>query len=189
MSVTIIGSLPCNGSKDWCYVGFDEDGGSVEFTGTVPCGLADTEQQDYADLMENAWRYGALNRMYPGAKHVSVVGSSPLESFRAWIKAGHKNVTEMDGEQIETVIEKVLWSGKHPDGVYQIASLDFMDRFTDGEAAAAYGSQDVKVKIILSKLSAARQIDFRNQTLIDSMNYLVSVSILSQARATEIMTR
>ena len=187
--MTIDGESPLagDGNRLWVYVTIDDvDGDTCQYRTIMPTGYT---EEDLAAL-EYAGKKDILRDMYPGSSVTVAPDHTELESLEAWVADGHKNVTQgPDGEYIETVVEKVQWAGKHPEEIYQIASLDFMDRFTPDEAAGIYGSGDTNVKMIISKLSAARQIDFRNQTLIDSMNYLVAISLLSQDRATEIMTR
>lgn len=71
----------------------------------------------------------------------------------------------------------------------RLTVLEFRGQFTVAEKQAMYtaANTDMMVKMILDDLAAASYVDTTNQQTIDSVNYLVSVSIITAPRATEVL--
>jgi len=67
--------------------------------------------------------------------------------------------------------------------------LEFRNQFTLAEKQALYAASetDVMVKMILDDLAVASYVETTDQNTVDSVNYLVSTSIITAARATEIL--
>lgn len=68
---------------------------------------------------------------------------------------------------------------------------EFRTRFSDAELAAialrAYGGAgDALAAVLLLKLQTRTEIDLDDPALIDGLNYLVSVNVLTANRATEL---
>ena len=71
----------------------------------------------------------------------------------------------------------------------QLTILEFRSQFTMAEKQALYAAAetDTMVKMILDDLAVASHVETTDQNTVDSVNYLVSTSIITAARATEIL--
>ncbi len=66
--------------------------------------------------------------------------------------------------------------------------LEFMTRFTIAERLSAKGSNDPIVSDFLELLSIAEHIDISDTNTIAGVNYLAYLGIITQQRATEVLT-
>jgi hypothetical protein len=64
---------------------------------------------------------------------------------------------------------------------------EFAARFTEAESDALYGSTDTVVIKFLRRINRFQVIYIDNDETIAAMNYLVSLGILTETRATEIL--
>lgn len=69
------------------------------------------------------------------------------------------------------------------------SSFEFLNRFTLAERSAirSASKSDDTIADFMQLLTTAHEVINTNQTAIDGMNYLVSASILTQARRDEIL--
>jgi hypothetical protein len=66
-------------------------------------------------------------------------------------------------------------------------TFEFMTRFTSDERIAIRNSNDDKVKDFIFMIDLADTIYTDDETIIESIGYLVSVNLLTEERATEIL--
>jgi len=187
--IELNGTLPINDTQKWVYVTLIVDGDECQFTHVAPAELTGTALQVFIESREDAYKLDILRDMYPGAIVTQAEEQTPLEAFEEWVSTGYFNTIEdaVDVTDAVDVITKVPWTNVHPDSLYQLPVLDFMKLFTDEETVGIYSSTDVHVRIFLAKLSAARQIDFRDTDLMAGVSYLVTLDLLTTERAEEIM--
>lgn len=185
--IAITGVKPINDDEQWIFVTLTVDGDECKFTHVAPTDLTGQVLQDYVNARENGYNLDILRDMYPGAIVIPAENQTMLEAFTAWIAAGHKNIVEIDDEQVETVITKTPWSGAHPEDLYQISVLDFRKRFTLAEKIAIHTSTDPIVQVFIGDLSAASFVDFRDPDLSAGMDYIVSLGLVTEARKSEIL--
>lgn len=69
-----------------------------------------------------------------------------------------------------------------------LTRLMFMNRFTPQERIGIRSSTDPVVSDIIHMLDIAQDVTLTDPTTIQSVNYLVSVGLLTSARATTILT-
>ena len=71
----------------------------------------------------------------------------------------------------------------------ELTVLEFRNQFVLAEKQALYtaANTDMMVKMILDDLAAASYVETTDQTTVDSVNYLVSVGVITAARATEVL--
>jgi hypothetical protein len=91
------------------------------------------------------------------------------------------SVSQAQAIQAQALIENM------PPPKTSISFLQFMELFTQAEQVAAIGSTDVNIKIFIMKGAGAGLLDLNNPEVIAGVNYLVSIGILTQARATAIL--
>lgn len=71
----------------------------------------------------------------------------------------------------------------------KISVQEFRDRFTDAEMKAILlkGETDTNVELLLFKLQTVYEIDLDMNTVVNGINYLVSIGSLSQNRVVDIL--
>ena len=77
-----------------------------------------------------------------------------------------------------------------PEYNWVITKLSMISRFTNAEYVGILSAKktDVTVEAWYDAFYAASQVNLQDQRCIDGVNFLVSKNLLSQARATEILT-
>jgi len=111
--ITINGVKPINDADQWIFLTLTVDGDECKFTHVALADLTGQALQDYVDTNEDSYRLDILKDMYPGAVVVHTENQTILEAFTVWVAAGHKNIIEVNGEQVETVVTKTPWTGTH----------------------------------------------------------------------------
>ena len=76
-----------------------------------------------------------------------------------------------------------------PPPVYDISKEEFRNRFTKEEKLALYAQAkvDIETQVFLDDLNSSSSINVQNEEIIDSINHLVSVSVIEQSRVEEIL--
>lgn len=100
------------------------------------------------------------------------------------LEEGHEYVRNSKGEVVGTR----MIPSNDPDTKSTFTRLEFRNRFTLAEKTAMYESTNTVVKIFLDDLAAAQSVDIEDQNTVDAVNYLASIGLLTEARATEILT-
>ncbi len=182
----INGTLEIDGEQLVCMT-IEIHGEKYKFKHTAPAELKDLEElKAYVAARLNSYRLDILRDIYPGA--IIFPGDVPeLERFEAWISAGCKNVIDGPDGPVETVIEKKQWKGKHPPMETGITVLEFRQKFTINELVAIKTSADPIIGVFVDDLHVAPQVHLDNPRVIEGMNYLVSVNVISEKRKAEIL--
>lgn len=92
-------------------------------------------------------------------------------------------VTERDGERISVSPKP---DNPNPN-VNKITNLEFWDRFEETEKEDLCDHASKKAKKFLYELRIRKELDLTNDKLIADVNAMVTASIISPARATEIL--
>jgi hypothetical protein len=100
-----------------------------------------------------------------------VSGLAALDSSHAWSASG-----------------KTVVSVTPPTPALNITSWQFVMLFTPAEHAAIAASTDAKVQQFLMALQVALMINLNDPIVQGGVNYLVSISLLTQANATLILS-
>lgn len=185
--ITINGTKPIDDNRQWVFITAAVDGDECQFSHVAATGVSNQDLQDYVDARADHYKLDILKDMYPGAGVVPAESQTWIDAFMAWVADGHKNIIEVDGEQVETVITKVPWAGSHPEEIYRISVLDFRKRFTQAEKIAIHSSTDPIVQVFIADLSAASFVDFRDPDLSDGMDYIAYLGFITEMRKVEIL--
>ncbi len=73
--------------------------------------------QDLTDYLNNNidnYYKDILIKKYPGAIVLHIEGNTPLEDMQEWVTNGHKNITIVDEEEVETIIDEVPFVNTYP---------------------------------------------------------------------------
>ena len=104
---------------------------------------------------------------------------------------GINGISVVDFEGEVPNLNKVRWS---KDSLSLVPSttkhttFEFMTRFTSEERIAIRNSNDDKVKDFIFMIELADTVYTDDHAIVDSIDYLVSVDLLTQTRATEILS-
>lgn len=88
---------------------------------------------------------------------------------------------------VQAALERVADSWADSTGVDKITVSDFVFRFTAAEYGAITASQDATVMGIIAKLKARGDIRLGSVEAIQGAAYLVSIGLLTQERADEVL--
>lgn len=97
------------------------------------------------------------------------------QAYITWVNDGN-NPTE---EILENVIQP-----------HYISTIDFRNRFTESEQIAILDEAyvgDINCRLLIFKLQTTSEFDINSQTVIDGLNYLVSINIINESRKGEIL--
>jgi hypothetical protein len=77
-----------------------------------------------------------------------------------------------------------------PQPILPITKLQYMERFTDEELAAIYtlAKTNVQMEIWLEKFKATTEVNLTDSRTVSGIQSLVTAGILTEERATEILT-
>lgn len=117
------------------------------------------------------------------------IADSPLETDGIWIDV--TNVTPRPDRDWKYINGQFLPQKEpQPPITYRISKLSMISRFTNAEYVGILSASktDVTVQAWYDAFNAATRIDLKDQRCIDGVNFLVSKNLLTQERATEILT-
>ena len=76
---------------------------------------------------------------------------------------------------------------EHVKDEFIVTKLQFMSRFTSDERTAVRNSTDSNIVDFLNLMSMAENIDLKNATVINAVNYIAYVINMSSTRVNEIL--
>jgi hypothetical protein len=100
-------------------------------------------------------------------------------------------VSVIDFEGDVPDLNKVTWDKtylKFVSSTTVYTKFEFLSKFTSEERIAIRTSTDPVVQDFIHMLEVSEQIDVSNTTTIDGINYLESINLLTNNRATEILS-